>query len=127
MPVVGPRWDTLACDDAAAVTPPAGCDLVLTTDGVIAGVHFLPDDPPDTIGRKALRMNLSDLAAKGARPIGFLLSLALPAVTDEKWLAGFAAGLGEDAEHYGCALFGGDTDRTPGPLSVSITAFGAVP
>jgi thiamine-monophosphate kinase len=114
-------------DDAAAITPPAGCDLVLTTDGVIAGVHFFPDDPPDGIGRKALRMNLSDLAAKGAKPIGFLLALALPAGTDEAWLAAFAQGLGEDAERYGCPLFGGDTDRTPGPAAISITAFGAVP
>jgi len=70
-------------DDAAVMTPPPGCDLVLTTDGVIAGVHFFPDDPPGSIGRKALRMNLSDLAAKGAKPAGFLLSLALPRGTDE--------------------------------------------
>ena len=114
-------------DDAAALTPPAGCDVVLTTDGVIAGVHFFADDPPQTIGRKALRMNLSDLAAKGARPIGFLLSVALPSGTDEAWLAAFAQGLGEDAARYDCPLLGGDTDRTPGPTSVSIAAFGAVP
>jgi thiamine-monophosphate kinase len=114
-------------DDAAALTPPPGCDLVLTTDGVIAGVHFFPDDPPESIGRKALRMNLSDLAAKGARPLGFLLSLALPAGADEAWIAAFAAGLGEDAARYGCPLFGGDTDHTPGLTSVSIAAFGAVP
>ena len=114
-------------DDAAALTPPPGCDLVLTTDGVIAGVHFFPDDPPDSIARKVLRMNLSDLAAKGARPLGFLLSIALPQKFDEAWLAAFVHGLGADAEHYGCPLFGGDTDRTPGPTSVSITAFGAVP
>ncbi len=114
-------------DDAAALTPPAGCDVVLTTDGVIAGVHFFADDPPETIGRKALRMNLSDLAAKGARPIGFLLSVALPSGTDEAWLAAFAQGLGKDAARYGCPLLGGDTDRTPGPMSVSIAAFGAVP
>jgi thiamine-monophosphate kinase len=114
-------------DDAAILTPPAGCDLVLTTDGVIAGVHFFPDDPPDTIGRKALRMNLSDLAAKGAKPLGFLMSAALPAGIEDKWLAEFAAGLGADAEHYQCPLLGGDTDRTPGPLSISIAAFGAVP
>src|SRR5579862_3503962 len=81
-------------DDAAVLTPPPGCDLVLTTDGVIAGVHFFPDDPPRTIGRKALRMNLSDLAGKGAKPLGFLLSAALPADVAEKWLADFAAGLG---------------------------------
>jgi thiamine-monophosphate kinase len=114
-------------DDAAAVTPPAGCDLVLTTDGVIAGVHFLPNAAPENIGRKALRMNLSDLAAKGAMPIGFLMSVALPASVDEAWIAAFAAGIGEDAARYGCPLLGGDTDRTPGPTSVSITAFGAVP
>jgi thiamine-monophosphate kinase len=114
-------------DDAAIVTPPAGCDLVLKTDGVIAGVHFFPDDPPDGIGRKALRMNLSDLAAKGAKPIGFLMAVALPSPVDEAWLAAFAAGLGEDATRYGCPLLGGDTDRTPGPLSVSVAAFGALP
>jgi thiamine-monophosphate kinase len=114
-------------DDAAVLAPPPGCDLVLTTDGVIAGVHFFPDDPPSTIGRKVLRMNLSDLAAKGAKPIGFLMSVALPAGIQENWLAAFAAGVGEDAQRYGCPLLGGDTDRTPGPISVSIAAFGGVP
>ena len=114
-------------DDAAALTPPPGCDLVLTTDGVIAGVHFLPDDPPATVSRKVLRMNLSDLAAKGARPLGFLLSVALPAGNDEAWLGAFAAGLAEDAARYGCPLYGGDTDHTPGPISASIFAFGVVP
>jgi thiamine-monophosphate kinase len=114
-------------DDAAVLTPPPGCDLVLKTDGVIAGVHFFPDDPAESIGRKALRMNLSDLAAKGAKPLGFLLTLALPAGTDEAWIAAFASGLGDDAERYGCPLLGGDTDHTPGPISVSIAAFGAVP
>jgi thiamine-monophosphate kinase len=114
-------------DDAAILTPPPGCDLVLTTDGVIAGVHFFPDDPPASIARKALRMNLSDLAAKGAEPLGFLIAVALPAGVDEKWLAAFAAGLGEDAQANRCPLLGGDTDRTPGPTSASITAFGAVP
>ena len=114
-------------DDAAVIAPPPGCDVVLTTDGVISGVHVFPDDRPDAIGRKALRMNLSDLAAKGATPLGFLLSLALPSTIDEAWLAAFAGGLGEDAERYGCPLLGGDTDRTPGPMSVSIAAFGAVP
>lgn len=114
-------------DDAAILTPPPGHDIVLTTDGVIAGVHFFPDDPPDTIGRKVLRMNLSDLAAKGAKPAGFLMSIAMPAGIEEKWLADFAAGLGEDAQLYRCPLLGGDTDRTPGPISVSITAFGTLP
>lgn len=114
-------------DDAAVVTPPPGCDLVLTTDGVIAGVHFFPDDPAGAIARKALRMNLSDLAAKGARPIGFLLSVALPATIDEPWVAAFARGLAQDIRQYDCPLLGGDTDHTPGPISISIAAFGAVP
>src|ERR1700722_19224337 len=114
-------------DDAAALTPPPGCDIVLTTDGIIAGVHVFANDPPETIGRKALRMNLSDLAAKGARPLGFLLAVALPGPIDEAWLPAFTAGLGADADRYDCPLLGGDTDHTPGPLSVSITAFGAVP
>jgi thiamine-monophosphate kinase len=114
-------------DDAAVLTPPPGHDIVLTTDGVIAGVHFFPDDAPDSVARKVLRMNLSDLAAKGAAPIGFLLSIALPAATEPAWLAGFAEALGADAERYGCALMGGDTDHTPGPLSVSVAAFGSVP
>jgi thiamine-monophosphate kinase len=114
-------------DDAAVLTPPPGYDLVLTTDGVIAGVHFFPDDPPNTIGRKVLRMNLSDLAAKGAKPVGFLMSVALPAGVEENWLAAFAAGIGEDSKRYDCPLLGGDTDRTPGPISVSIAAFGSVP
>ena len=114
-------------DDAAVIAPPPGCDIVLTTDGVISGVHVFPDDRPENIGRKALRMNLSDLAAKGATPIGFLLSLALPSTIDEAWLAAFAAGLGEDADRYGCVLLGGDTDRTPGPVTISIAAFGILP
>ncbi len=114
-------------DDAAVLTPPPGCDLVLTTDGIIVGVHVFPEDPPDAIARRALRVNLSDLAAKGAKPAGFLLAVALPAQTNDEWLAAFARGLGADAEHYGFPLLGGDTDRTPGPLSVSITAFGTLP
>jgi thiamine-monophosphate kinase len=114
-------------DDAALLTPPPGCDLVLTTDGVIAGVHFFQGDPPQSIARKALRMNLSDLAAKGATPVGFLLSIALPANTEESWIAAFADGLGQDIAQYSCPLLGGDTDRTPGPLSISITALGTVP
>jgi thiamine-monophosphate kinase len=114
-------------DDAAALTPPPGCDLVLTTDGAIAGVHFFPDDPPEMVSRKVLRMNLSDLAAKGAKPLGFLLSVALPSGFGEAWLGAFAAGLAEDAARFGCPLYGGDTDHTPGPISASIFAFGAVP
>jgi thiamine-monophosphate kinase len=114
-------------DDAAVISPPPGSDLVVTTDGVIAGVHFFPDDPPGQIARKVLRMNLSDLAGKGAKPIGFLISVSLPSTVDEAWIASFAAGLGDDAKHYACPLLGGDTDRTPGPIAASITAFGEVP
>ncbi len=114
-------------DDAAAIEPPAGCDIVLKTDGVIGGVHFFAEDPPDTVAKKALRVNLSDLAAKGARPLGFLLTLALPKEIGEAWLSPFARGLGEDADSFNCPLFGGDTDRTPGPITISVAAFGAVP
>jgi thiamine-monophosphate kinase len=113
-------------DDCAVMTPPAGRDLVLTTDAIVAGVHFLTDDPADTVAKKALRVNLSDIAAKGAQPSGFLLTLALPDFSDE-WLSKFARGLGEDANSFDCPLLGGDTVRTPGPTTASITAFGTVP
>jgi thiamine-monophosphate kinase len=111
--------------DDAAILKASGDDLVITTDAIVEGVHFLPDDPPDTIARKALRVNLSDLAAKGATPAGFVLTLALREASDA-WLAPFARGLGEDAGLFGCPLLGGDTVSTPGPLMISITAFGRV-
>ena len=114
-------------DDAAAITPPAGHDLVLKTDAIVGGVHFFPEDPAQSVASKALRVNLSDLAAKGARPLGFLLSLALPKEIGESWLEGFAQGLRSDAVLFGCPLFGGDTDRTPGPITISIAMFGSVP
>jgi len=112
--------------DDAAILKVSGDDIVVTTDAIVEGVHFLSDDPPDTIARKALRMNLSDLAAKGAIPAGFVLTLALREANDA-WLAPFARGLGEDAAQFGCPLLGGDTVSTPGPLMISITAFGRVP
>lgn len=112
--------------DDAAILKAQGDDLVVTTDAIVEGVHFLSNDPPDTIARKALRVNLSDLAAKGAEPAGFVLTLALRAV-DDAWLMPFARGLGEDAGRFGCPLLGGDTVSTPGPLMVSITAFGRLP
>src|SRR5882724_11495835 len=112
-------------DDAAALRP-TGDDIVVTTDAIVEGVHFLPDDPPDTIARKALRVNLSDLAAKGAVPAGFVLTLALRNA-DDTWLKPFAAALGEDASQFGCPLLGGDTVSTPGPLMISVTAFRRVP
>jgi thiamine-monophosphate kinase len=109
-------------DDAAILNSSAD-DLVVTTDAIVEGVHFLSDDPPDSIARKALRVNLSDLAAKGAAPAGFVLTLALR-TADHAWLAPFARALGEDAAAFGCPLLGGDTVSTPGPLMVSVTAFG---
>ena len=114
-------------DDAAFIKPPAGCDLVLKTDAIIGGVHFFADDAPQNVAGKALRVNLSDLAAKGAKPLGFLLCLALPGDIGERWLTNFAEGLRSDAVLYGCPLFGGDTDRTPGPITVSIAMVGSVP
>jgi thiamine-monophosphate kinase len=114
-------------DDAAFISPPAGCDIVLKTDAIIGGMHFFAEDAADMVARKALRVNLSDLAAKGATPLGYLMSLALPQEIGEDWLAAFAQGLRADAEAYGCPLFGGDTDRTPGPTTVAVAMFGSVP
>jgi thiamine-monophosphate kinase len=114
-------------DDAALLRPPPGHDLVWTVDGIAAGVHFLADDPPAAIAHKALAVNLSDLAAKGAAPVGFLLTLALPRDWTEPWLEGFAQALGQSARDFGCPLLGGDTVRAGGPLWMSITAIGRVP
>jgi thiamine-monophosphate kinase len=114
-------------DDCAALPVPAGSDLVLKTDAIVGGVHFFTHDPADKIAQKALRVNLSDLAAKGAKPEGFLLALALPREIGRDWLKAFARGLGKDATTFGCPLLGGDTDRTPGPVTIAITAFGTLP
>ncbi|MBR0739381.1 thiamine-phosphate kinase [Bradyrhizobium liaoningense] len=112
--------------DDAAILSSSGEDIVVTTDAVVEGVHYLAADPPDTIARKALRVNLSDLAAKGAVPAGFVLTLALRS-REDAWLRPFADALGEDARCFGCPLLGGDTVSTPGPQMISITAFGRVP
>ena len=114
-------------DDAAVLRVKQGHDLVLTKDALVAGVHFFPDDPADAIARKALRVNLSDLAAKGADALGFLLAIALPPDWTVAWLGEFARGLGQDAQAYGLPLLGGDTVKTPGPLMVCVTALGQVP
>lgn len=114
-------------DDAAVLKAEADHDLVMTADALTAGVHFLPDDPPNLIASKALRVNLSDLAAKGAKPVGYLLALALPHSINDAWLAEFARGLGEDQKAFGVSLLGGDTTSTPGPLTIAITALGRVP
>ena len=114
-------------DDCAVIAPPPGTELVVTTDALIEGVHFLPGEDAGAVGWKALAVNVSDLVAKGAEPLAYLMSIALPAPPDPAWLGNFAAGLRRAQEAFGCHLAGGDTDRTPGPLSVSITAFGCVP
>ncbi len=114
-------------DDAASLQPRPGHDLVFTADALVADVHFFVQDPPDLIARKALRTNLSDLAAKGARPIAYLLCLALPAAIDEPWIAEFARGLAEDQARFGLTLAGGDTTSTPGSLVVAMTAIGETP
>jgi thiamine-monophosphate kinase len=113
-------------DDDAAALRVEGEDIVVTTDAIVEGVHYLPGDPPGSIARKALRVNLSDLAAKGTVPAGFVLTLALRTVDDD-WLKPFALALGEDAASFGCPLLGGDTVSTPGPPMISITAFGRMP
>lgn len=125
-PIAGPGGLGLK-DDAALLHVPAGHDLVTTVDAIVEGVHFLGTDPAETVGWKALGVNVSDLAAKGAVPLGFLLTLALPAHVSPAWLAGFAHGLGRAAGLWHCPLIGGDTVKMPGPLTLSVTAFGAVP
>jgi thiamine-monophosphate kinase len=114
-------------DDAAVLNVPSGQDLVVTKDMLVEGVHFLRDDPPDLIARKALRVNLSDLAAKGATPKNYLLGLSLAPWIGDAWLTRFAAGLAEDQKRFAVMLIGGDTTATSGPLTLSITAFGTVP
>ncbi len=123
-PLAGPGALDLA-DDAAAFLPPPGRLLVVSADAMVQGVHFLPDDPAESIGRKLLRVNLSDLAAMGATPLGYLLTLALPPDRDESWFAGFCAGLAADQAEFGLHLLGGDTTATPrGPLVLSLTILG---
>jgi thiamine-monophosphate kinase len=124
-PLAGPGGLSL-CDDAALVDCPPGQRLVVTTDAIVEGVHYLPADPPDLVARKLLRVNLSDLAAMAARPLHYLLTTALPAALGEEWLRGFAAGLGEDQRRYAIDLVGGDSVMTRGPAVLSLTAIGAV-
>ena len=113
-PLAGPGADGLR-DDAASLAPSPGHDLVLTADAIVSGIHYFPEDPPESIARKALAVNLSDLAAKGAAPRGFLLTLALPGDWTEGWLAAFAEGLGLASRAWGCPLLGGDTVKSGGP------------
>jgi hypothetical protein len=114
-------------DDAAWIRPAPGEELVVTTDALVEGVHFLGTDPPSLIARKALRVNLSDLAAKGAQPLAYLLDTVFSRGVSEEWIAAFAEGLAADQAEYGVALIGGDTTATPGPTMLAITALGTVP
>ncbi len=111
-------------DDCALLAPPAGEVLAVSTDMLVEGRHFFPGADPFTLGHKALAVNLSDLAATGARPLGCLLALALPAA-DEAWLAEFSRGLLALADDCGIPLIGGDTTR--GPLNLCVTVLGSVP
>ena len=112
--------------DNAFLAADARHDIAVKTDTIVAGVHFLGDEEPARVAAKALRVCLSDLAAGGAWPFVYQLSLALPKGWQERWVAGFARGLAADQRRYGIVLCGGDTVVTPGPLTVTITAFGKV-
>ncbi len=113
-------------DDGALIDPEPGRQLVVTTDTMVAGVHFLPDDPPDQVGRKLLRVNLSDLGAMGAKPLFYTLNTAFGPNVDTAWIAGFAAGLQADQALFGIDLIGGDTVAMPGPTTLTVTAIGSV-
>jgi thiamine-monophosphate kinase len=125
-PLAGPGGLGLV-DDAALFDCAPGRRLVVTADAIVAGVHYLPDDPPSLVARKLLRVNLSDLAAMGAQPLHYVLTTALPAELGPQWLAGFAEGLAEDQRRYGIDLLGGDSVGTHGPAVLSLTAIGDVP
>ena len=115
-------------DDCAVVQPLSGHDLVVTTDALVSGLHFFYDEIPEAIAWRALAVNVSDLAAKGATPLCYLMALSLPEAPDRDWMIRFASGLKDAQEHYGLTLIGGDTDRRPGvALSITITAMGTVP
>ena len=112
-------------DDCALLAPPPGHELVLTTDAMAEGVHFMPGDAPEDVAWKAIAVNVSDLVAKGASPLVYLMSLAFPTAPAAEYLGRFARGLAAAQTKFGITLAGGDTDRRPGPMSVAITAVGA--
>ena len=113
-------------DDVAIIPGPPGEQYVLKTDAIVEGVHFLPDDPADQVAQKLLRVNLSDLAGKGATPVGYLLTTALPRERDEAWLERFAEGLARDQKEFGIGLLGGDSVAINGPVTLSVAALGKV-
>lgn len=114
-------------DDAAVISPAAGNEIVVKSDTIVASVDFPPETAPGLIARKALRVNLSDLAAKGALPRAYLLDLLLPVTVDEGWIAQFAAGLKQDQAEYGVHLIGGDLSSTPGPIAIAVCVLGEAP
>lgn len=114
-------------DDAAVIVPPPGEMLVVTQDTLVESVHFIGNESPAQIAQKALRVNLSDLSAKGARPLGYFLSLSLPARCNEAWISGFCEGLAADQQHYGITLMGGDSTSSPDRIVITITATGTAP
>jgi thiamine-monophosphate kinase len=113
-------------NDAAVLEPVTGEDLVATLDTMVAGVHYRADEPPDFIARRLLRVNLSDLAAMGARPVGYLLSFVVTETIDEDWVASFTQGLAADQKEFGLSLLGGDTVRSEGAQCISLTALGSL-
>ena len=125
-PLAGPEGLRLE-DDAACFTPIAGHDLIVTKDAMVEGVHFPKGEYGGNVAEKLLRVNLSDLAAKGARPLGYFLSLAIPAPMTQPHLRGFVRGLSEVQQAFDFTLWGGDTVSTSGPLIVSATFIGQVP
>jgi thiamine-monophosphate kinase len=113
-------------DDAAIFMPPANRELVISADAIVETVHFLPTDPPALVARKLLRVNLSDLAAMGATPLSYLLTISVPRDTPKPWFAAFASGLAVDQQDFNIHLIGGDTTSTPGPISLTATILGHV-
>ena len=114
-------------DDVAVIAPAPGNELAAKTDAIVGGIDFPIDEPSDLVAKKALRVNLSDLAAKGAIPRAYLLDLIVPDTIDEGWIARFAAGLAADQTEYGVELIGGDMSATSGPVTIAVTAFGEAP
>ena len=113
-------------DDCASIALESHREFVISSDTLVAGVHFFPDDPPLSVGHKALAVNISDISSKGAKPYAYTLSIAIPQWVDECWLQSFADGLSESQSLYDIILIGGDTVSTPGPLTISITIFGKI-
>ncbi len=128
-PLAASRPDALGLRDDTALmwVPGAEERIAATVDTIVAGVHFIGDEAPGLIARKLLRVNLSDLAAMGARPSAYMLSMALPEAISDDWLGAFTAGLAQDQNLYGIGLIGGDSVTTPGPLTLTVAAYGLVP